>query len=426
VTSTLERIRVVKKLLQILSAAVILTVTTNAWALVPCEIRPYATAAILLARSDKDCTIGYAIDTDTFYIRANGSWSGLSSLVSLTGDNGGTFANGTNNMWDLSENSETVRFNLGTSNQLTLSSATGVADLLTAFDLSLGGGANALNFTAAASSITMTDNSATGLVMGSTGALTTLTFDTRDAAEGLIVTGYQTISSTLGVTGVTTLAAGAGALTFSNTAASVLVNDNDSSALDIGSTGTTNGLRYSSVDNREALTFNAGQINATRSMGGGNVTLDESDCGKVMTSVATDDTFTWTLPATIAGCVYTFSYQGAAAGALVDISPNASDGIYGPSGQAIQIANGANTACSTTCGTAACIGGFDAGASAFVACATATADTCQCASAGLSGTDDADIGITKATIRKGDLIRLVGDGTDGWFLVGSSGVVANN
>ncbi len=42
------------------------------------------------------------------------------------------------------------------------------------------------------------------------------------------------------------------------------------------------------------------------------------------------------------------------------------------------IANTANTACNTTCSTKACITGFDAGASAFVACATATADTCLC------------------------------------------------
>jgi hypothetical protein len=44
----------------------------------------------------------------------------------------------------------------------------------------------------------------------------------------------------------------------------------------------------------------------------------------------------------------------------------------------LTIANGANTACDTTCAAKACFIGFDAGASAFVACATATADTCVC------------------------------------------------
>lgn len=47
----------------------------------------------------------------------------------------------------------------------------------------------------------------------------------------------------------------------------------------------------------------------------------------------------------------------------------------------ITITAGANTACNTTCGSAAkCIVGQDAGASnVFVACATATADVCVCA-----------------------------------------------
>lgn len=353
-------------------------------ALNPCTVQPYALAATLLAATPKDCTIGYAQDSDAFYVRANGAWVAISTLVSLTGDNGGTFANGTNNMWDLSENSETVRFNLDTSNQLTLSSSTGVADLLTAFDLSLGGGASALNFTAASSSITTTDNSATGLVVGSTGALSVLTLDTRDAAEGLILTGYETISSTLGVTGVTTLGAGAGALTFSNTAASVLLNDNDTSALDIGSTGTTQGVRISTEDNKELWTWSgAGAAFGVHAMGGGNVTLDASDCGKVILWNAADDGFTTTLPATIAGCVFRFVYTGANGGALMDISPNASDGIYGG------------------CTLAASVVTF-------------------------SGTDDADVGITKATIKKGDNLTLVGDGTDGWVTVGGLGICANN
>lgn len=43
--------------------------------------------------------------------------------------------------------------------------------------------------------------------------------------------------------------------------------------------------------------------------------------------------------------------------------------------------NAANTACDTTC-TQGCIAGYDAGTSAFVACVTATADSCLCAAAG--------------------------------------------
>ena len=213
-------------------------------------IKQYQLAATLEAANVPDGYIAYAIDTDAFYVRAAGAWTAISTLVSLTGDNGGTFANGTNNMWDLGENSENIRFNLGTSNQLTLSSSTAVADLLTAFDISLSGGASALNFTAASSSVTTTDNSATGLLVGSTGTLNILTLDTRDAAEGLIVTGYGTFSTTLGVTGDATLSGGAGSLTFSDTASSVLVPDNDTTALNFGSTGTTAGFAYSSEDNK--------------------------------------------------------------------------------------------------------------------------------------------------------------------------------
>lgn len=41
-------------------------------------------------------------------------------------------------------------------------------------------------------------------------------------------------------------------------------------------------------------------------------------------------------------------------------------------------AAGGDTACSTTCGTANCVAGFDAGTSALVACDAATADSCIC------------------------------------------------
>lgn len=46
-------------------------------------------------------------------------------------------------------------------------------------------------------------------------------------------------------------------------------------------------------------------------------------------------------------------------------------------GPGFTIADGANAACDTTC-TTGCVIGFDAGTTAFVACATATADTCVC------------------------------------------------
>ncbi len=75
--------------------------------------------------------------------------------------------------------------------------------------------------------------------------------------------------------------------------------------------------------------------------------------------------------------LWTFS---SATGATVAFTPASSfTGAMSPDGGiSTTIANGANAACTTTCSAKACITGFDAGASAFVACGTATADTCLC------------------------------------------------
>ena len=116
--------------------------------------------------------------------------------------------------------------------------------------------------------------------------------------------------------------------------------------------------------------------------------LGLADCGRVTSVTAGIDTFTITLPDTLtvgAGCEYTISYNGANGGALVDISPldSTADGIYG------------------SCTVAAAVVSF-------------------------SGTDDADIGLTKATGLKGDWIKLVSDGLNGWYVIGCEGIWANN
>lgn len=421
------------KLLNILCIFTITALAGNALAvgeLRDCRLKKFDTQSHLEASNSEDCTLAYALDTDLFELRANGSWTTIGTLVSLVGANGGTFANGSDDHWIMTEHAENgdVVFS---NNLITFTSTTGALYAFTpavafADDLTLSGGASALTFNSASSSIVTTDNSATGLVLGSTGALAILTLDTRDAAEGLAVTGYQTISSTLGVTGVATLAAGAGALTFSNTAASMLVNDNDSTAFDIGSTGTTAGLRYSSLDNREALTFSsAGQINTPSAVDTTDRTLDESDCGKVMLFSAAFDSHVFTLPATVAGCVYTFSYVGAAAGALLTVTPNASDGIYGQGHGSLVVSSGANTACSSTCSANLCRGGYDIGTTTLTNCASALSDSCFCDEAALSGSDAASVKITKATIKKGDYVRIVGDGVDGWYVIGSQGALTN-
>lgn len=131
-----------------------------------------------------------------------------------------------------------------------------------------------------------------------------------------------------------------------------------------------------------ALTVNGGQTPATGSITD-TTALAAADCGEVQFTTAGIDTKTITLPATIAGCEYTIMYVGADGGALVDVSPNASDAIHG------------------SCTLAASVVEF-------------------------SGTDDADIGLTKATANTGDTITLVGDGTEGWYVKTCTGIWANN
>jgi hypothetical protein len=187
------------------------------------------------------------------------------------------------------------------------------------------------------------------------------------------------------MTGDLTLAGGAGGLTMSDSASSILVPDNDSTALDFGSTGTTAGLRYSSADNAEYFLFGVGQAASAVSITGAT-TLDASDCGKPLFVSAGIDTASITLPALSvvpSGCVLRFFYVGADAGALLDISPNAADGIEG------------------TCTLAASVVTF-------------------------SGTDDADIGLTKATGLTGDTITLVSGNADDWYVQSCAGIWANN
>ena len=411
-----------------------------------------ATEVALLLLTPDDGSLGYATDTATYWLRAGGAWPLSLSANVLKFGNDGTLSNATNGSLILSDASEDLKIAF-TGNLATLSSTTGATFAFTpasAFtgDVTLSGAAGALTFGAASSSIVTTDNSATGLVAGSTGALSVLTLDTRDAAEGLIVTGYATVSGdatlqggagaltfsdsassvvlpdndttalligstdqlglltidtgdateTVIVNGTTTVeafkvavgtstftedatfAGGAGAVNLTDSASSVVLIDNDTTALDIGSTGLTNALRISTGDGVEAVTFNAGAIHATVAVTDA-VTLDASDCGKTMLVTAGIDTKSITLPAVIDGCELTFVYVGADDGALVDISPNAADGIFG------------------TCTLAASVVTF-------------------------SGTNDADIGLTKTGGNKGDMIKLVG-GTD-WYAVSCAGIWANN
>lgn len=116
--------------------------------------------------------------------------------------------------------------------------------------------------------------------------------------------------------------------------------------------------------------------------------LDATDCGAVVST--NDDNRVITLPAVAAGnlgCILRIVNTAADDAALISISPNASDGIYGT-----------------------CCGVDDAATTACVH---------------LSGTDNKDAQNTKATQNKGDNITLVSDGSTGWYVLSCVGIWAS-
>ena len=224
----------------------------------------YDTYAELAAAAPVEGIIGYALDSNAFYLRAGSSWVGLSALGSVTGAQGGTFDNAVNNVWTLAENSEDLVFTAG-SNLWTLSSSTAATFAFTpasafAGDVTLNGGAGGLTFGAASSSVVVPNNSATALLLGSSGMLNLITLDTQTSNEKVMITGTTTANALHVDVGTSlfdeklTIGAAAEALTFTNSAASFLLNDNDSSALDIGAAGATSILRVGTLDAGGAVT----------------------------------------------------------------------------------------------------------------------------------------------------------------------------
>lgn len=104
----------------------------------------------------------------------------------------------------------------------------------------------------------------------------------------------------------------------------------------------------------------ASQLRETKSA---DTTVAAADSGYLI-DVDTDAKI-MTLPATVVGMTFTFVNAGADGAVLLSVSPNAADKIIG---------------------------------------------------AGFTAADNKDAQNTKATAKKGDYIRLVGDGVDGWFV----------
>lgn len=165
----------------------------------------YATAAELLAAAPADGTIGYAQDTDVYYFMTNSSWVAISSFLTSAMTNGATISNAVNNHVNILENAEDLDL-VYSNNLVTITSTTGATVAITpavavAGDITISGGAGAITCGAAGCSLLATDNSATGYAQGSAGATSTVVLDTRDGAEGQIITGYQTVSGLSTATG---------------------------------------------------------------------------------------------------------------------------------------------------------------------------------------------------------------------------------
>lgn len=160
--------------------------------------------------------------------------------------------------------------------------------------------------------------------------------------------------------------------------------------LNVAGTSTLSGAVTASTT--LAVTGNSTFTGAARAVSGaitGVTALDADDCGKTFSVSAGIDGAAITLPDAdaVLGCDLTFSYIGADAGALVDITPLDSD------------ADGIEGGCYET-----------------------ATDTVVY----FSGTADADIGLTKTTALTGDYIKLVACDAAMWCVVGCMGIWANN
>ena len=102
-------------------------------------------------------------------------------------------------------------------------------------------------------------------------------------------------------------------------------------------------------------------------------TLGYGDSGKIF--LVGTDALVITLPATKAGVRYTFVNSGDDDAVLITVSPNASDKIMG-----------------------------------------------TIAAVSMSASDDGDL--TKSGANKGDWCTIVGDGNEGWYIIGGDGVWA--
>ncbi len=110
-----------------------------------------------------------------------------------------------------------------------------------------------------------------------------------------------------------------------------------------------------------------------------NRTLTAADSGKIF--FVTVDAKVIPLPSTAAGLEYTFINKGADGGVAINVSPAAADAIHGTTNASTNVV--------------------------------------------LSGVDNKDAINTKGTATTGDYIKILGDGTEGWYVIGCGGIWAS-
>lgn len=88
----------------------------------------YATATELTTAAPAEGTLGYASDTNAFYLRVGSSWTAIASLALL--ENGATWTNAVDGTVTLTEGGENLQI-VVTSNLITLTSSTGATIAIT-------------------------------------------------------------------------------------------------------------------------------------------------------------------------------------------------------------------------------------------------------------------------------------------------------
>lgn len=194
----------------------------------------------------------------------------------------------------------------------------------------------------------------------------------------------------LTLTGDLTCSGGAGALTFTDSASSVVLPDNDTTALLIGSTGQLGLVTIDTGDGTETVQINGTVGQQSFHVDEGTVTFDETLT--VGSSIALSDGLTidqsanniLTIAENSEDLEVTFASNKVTTSSTTGVTTWDFGSVYPiVSGTTAiwSIQAGANTACNTTC-THACVFGFDDGAAdaeTIVACDDAAADKCLCA-----------------------------------------------